>query len=66
MRARVILPVVALLGLGLAACGDDGPNQTGSTNATNPPPASTAAPATPTPPASTTPAPGAPTTPARP
>ncbi len=65
MRARVILPVIALLGLGLAACGDDGPNQTGSTSNSNPPPAATA-PANPTPPASTTPAPGAPTTPARP
>ena len=64
MRLRVILPAIALLGL--AACGDDGPNQTGSTNATNPPPVSTTAPATPTPPASTTPSPGAPTTPARP
>ena len=57
MRARVILPVVALLGLGLAACGDDGPNQTGSTNATNPPPVSSSAPANPSSPASSTPAP---------
>lgn len=64
MRVRVILPALALLGL--AACGDDGPNQTGSTNAVNPPPVTTTAPANPTPPASTTPAPGTPATPARP
>jgi ABC-type oligopeptide transport system substrate-binding subunit len=48
MRVRVILPVIALLGLGLAACGEDGPNQTGSTTPTNPPPASSSAPTNPT------------------
>ena len=64
MRARVLLPVVAILGLGLAACGEDGPNQTGSTNNLNPPPASTA-PATPIPPASTNPAPARPAAPAQ-
>ncbi len=63
MRVRVILPVIALLGL--AACGEDGPNQTGSTTPTNPPPASSSAPTNPTSPSSSNPAP-APTTPSRP
>ena len=64
MRLRVILPAIALLGL--AACGDDGPNQTGSTTATNPPPISSTAPANPSSPRSSTPAPAGQTTPARP
>lgn len=62
MRILAALPVVALLGL--AACGEDPASQTGSTNNTNPPPASTA-PANPTPPASTSPSSPPPATPAR-
>lgn len=34
MRFRMILPFVAMLAL--TACGDDGPNQTGSTDKNNP------------------------------
>ncbi len=35
MRFRVILPFVAMLAL--TACGEDGPDQTGSTDQNNPP-----------------------------
>jgi predicted small lipoprotein YifL len=49
MRLRVILPLAALLVL--SACGDDGPNETGSTDNTNQPakttPANPAAPSRP-------------------
>ncbi len=34
MKIRTILPLVALLAL--AACGEDGPDQTGSTDQNNP------------------------------
>jgi predicted small lipoprotein YifL len=44
MRLRMILPLAALLAL--AACGNDGPDQTGSTNNANQP-GNNAAPADP-------------------
>lgn len=44
MRIRTILPLLAVLAL--AACGEDGPDQTGSTDQNNP---STTAPANPPP-----------------
>ncbi|WP_200902060.1 hypothetical protein [Microvirga vignae] len=44
MRFRLILPFAAMLAL--AACGDDGPDETGSTDTNNP---STTAPANPPP-----------------
>lgn len=44
MRLRLILPLAAMLAL--AACGDDGPDETGGTDTNNP---STTAPANPPP-----------------
>ena len=44
MRLRMILPLAALLAL--TACGDDGPDNTGSTDNNNPP-ANNTAPANP-------------------
>ena len=44
MRIRLILPIVAMFAL--TACGEDGPDQTGSTDQNNP---ATTAPANPPP-----------------